>query len=90
MTDQEPGTEKAALEMTGVNFFGLWTRTSPLQLSAIESDELAVHGITGQRFWKSRQAARQWAVRNLGGKQWVITDETHIQSQAERGNQSGV
>ena len=56
-------------------YFGVWVRTDPLQLSAIESDELAIHGVKGQRLWKSRQAARQWAVRNLSSKQWIITEE---------------
>ena len=57
-------------------YFGVWVRTGPLQLSAIESEELAIHGVAGQRLWKSRQAARQWAVRNLSSKQWIITEET--------------
>ena len=89
MTDHEPVPEESALEMTKVNRFGVWIRTGPLRLSAVESEELAMHGVTGQRLWKSRQAARQWAVRNLSG-QWVVTDETHFQSHAGRGNQSGV
>ena len=89
MTDHEPVPGESALEMTKVNYFGVWVRTGPLQLSAVESKELAMYGVTGQRLWKSRQAARQWAVRNLSGH-WLVTDETHVQAHAGRGNQSGV
>ena len=51
--------------------------TAVNQRSLMAANRLQMKGRnTGQRLWKSRQLARQWATRNLSGKQWVVTDET--------------